>query len=70
MIFRFAQFFLCPLFTKSAIEREVNAVNSEHEHNLKSDDSRLLMLINSLGNAEHAYAKFGTGWVLQKCKII
>lgn len=58
---RFAQFFLCPLFTKSAIEREINAVNSEHENHLKSDGSRLWMLIDSLGNAEHAYAKFGAG---------
>lgn len=61
LIFRFAQFFLCPLFTKSAIEREINAVNSEHENHLKSDGSRLWMLIDSLGNAEHAYAKFGAG---------
>jgi insulysin len=28
---RFAQFFLEQLFTKSAIERENNAINSEHE---------------------------------------
>ena len=29
---RFAQFFIAPLFTESAIEREVNAVHSENEH--------------------------------------
>ena len=31
---RFSQFFLSPLFTESATEREVKAVNSEHEKNI------------------------------------
>ena len=31
---RFSQFFLAPLFTESATDREVNAVNSEHEKNV------------------------------------
>lgn len=31
---RFSQFFIAPLFTESATEREINAVNSEHEKNL------------------------------------
>lgn len=41
---RFAQFFLAPLFTESATEREVNAVDSENANNLKSDMWRLLQL--------------------------
>ena len=27
---RFGSFFHCPLFTQSCVEREMNAVNSEH----------------------------------------
>lgn len=41
---RFAQFFLCPLFTPSATDREVNAVNSENDKNLQQDPWRFNML--------------------------
>lgn len=58
---RFAQFFLCPLFTQSATEREINAVNSENDKNLKLDAWRIQMLKQSLGNPMHEYSNFGTG---------
>lgn len=32
---RFAQFFIAPMFTESATEREVNAVHSEHQKNIQ-----------------------------------
>ena len=38
---RFSQFFLAPLFTESATDREVNAVNSEHEKNIPNDTWRI-----------------------------
>ncbi|KAK7485900.1 hypothetical protein BaRGS_00022895, partial [Batillaria attramentaria] len=49
---RFAQFFLCPLFTPSATEREVNAVNSENDRNLQSDPWRIFQLEKSLCNKD------------------
>lgn len=58
---RFAQFFLCPLFTECSTDREVNAVNSEHEKNIQCDVWRLEQLMRSTSNPEHAYNKFGTG---------
>lgn len=58
---RFSQFFIAPLFTESATDREVNAVNSEHEKNLPSDSWRLRQLESSLSDPEHDYYKFGTG---------
>uniref|UniRef100_A0A646QDK3 Insulin-degrading enzyme n=1 Tax=Hemiscolopendra marginata TaxID=943146 RepID=A0A646QDK3_9MYRI len=58
---RFAQFFLSPLFTESATEREINAVNSEHEKNIQIDLWRLNQLERSTSNPKHAYNKFGTG---------
>lgn len=58
---RFAQFFLCPLFTESATEREVNAVNSEHEKNIPNDGWRLDQLERSTAKKNHAFNKFGTG---------
>uniref|UniRef100_A0A1B6DGR0 Peptidase M16 C-terminal domain-containing protein n=1 Tax=Clastoptera arizonana TaxID=38151 RepID=A0A1B6DGR0_9HEMI len=58
---RFAQFFLCPLFTESATEREVNAVNSEHEKNLSNDSWRIDQLEKSTAKSDHDFNRFGTG---------
>lgn len=58
---RFAQFFITPLFTESAVDREVNAVNSEHEKNLQNDYWRLSQVEKSTSNPDHDYSKFGTG---------
>uniref|UniRef100_A0A8C5F1R5 Insulin degrading enzyme n=1 Tax=Gopherus evgoodei TaxID=1825980 RepID=A0A8C5F1R5_9SAUR len=58
---RFAQFFLCPLFDESCKEREVNAVDSEHEKNLMNDAWRLFQLEKATGNPNHPFSKFGTG---------
>ena len=37
---RFCHFFRAPLFTKSAVEREINAVDSEHSMRLQEDGRR------------------------------
>lgn len=58
---RFAQFFLQPLFTESATDREVNAVDSEHVKNIQNDAWRLAQLEKSTSDPDHPYSKFGTG---------
>ncbi|XP_038593226.1 insulin-degrading enzyme isoform X4 [Micropterus salmoides] len=58
---RFAQFFLCPLFDESCKDREVNAVDSEHEKNVMNDAWRLFQLEKATGNPNHPFSKFGTG---------
>ncbi|XP_075072253.1 insulin-degrading enzyme isoform X1 [Mixophyes fleayi] len=58
---RFAQFFLAPLFDESCKDREVNAVDSEHEKNLMNDAWRLFQLEKATGNPKHPFHKFGTG---------
>lgn len=58
---RFAQFFLCPLFTSSATEREVNAVDSENDKNLQNDSWRLFQLEKATCDSKHDFSKFGTG---------
>ncbi|KAK0408400.1 hypothetical protein QR680_003933 [Steinernema hermaphroditum] len=58
---RFNQFFVAPLFTESATEREVNAVNSEHTNNVQHDAWRAIQLERSLSKPGHDYGKFGTG---------
>ncbi|CAG0881776.1 unnamed protein product [Darwinula stevensoni] len=57
---RFAQFFIHPLFTESATEREVNAVHSEHSKNIPSDSWRIDRVSKVTSDPQHAYCKFGT----------
>jgi insulysin len=40
----FAQFFVGPLFDRAAVDREINAVNSEHSKNLHRDTWRMQQL--------------------------
>jgi len=58
---RFAQFFISPLMSESATEREVKAVESEHVKNLQSDAWRTFQLIQSFAREDHPFHKFGTG---------
>jgi insulysin len=59
---RFATFFKEPLFTSSASEREVNAVDSEHRNNLQADSWRLSQLHKAIhANPAHPLSGFSTG---------
>ena len=61
LFFRFAQFFITPLFAESSTEREVNAVNSENDKNICIDARRLSQLEKATMDQTHDYAKFSTG---------
>ena len=61
IVARFGQFFLEPLFTETATERELNAVHSEHSKNVASDAWRINQLERHLGDPSHDFHKFGTG---------
>lgn len=59
---RFAQCFISPLFTQSALDREVQAVDSEHAKNVMQDQWRMYQLSKSkLAMDGHPYAGFGSG---------
>lgn len=58
---RFGSFFQSPLFTASATEREVSAINSEHLKNLQNDGFRVNQVLHSRGNPAHPFHHFGTG---------
>nr|CCA19734.1 insulindegradinglike enzyme putative [Albugo laibachii Nc14] len=58
---RFASFFTAPLFTPSAVMREMQAVHSEHCKNLQNDQRRLYQLQKHLSHPQHAFHKFGSG---------
>lgn len=57
----FAHFFIDPLLNKEAIEREINAVNSEHEKNMTSDLWRKLQIIKECARKNNPFSYFSTG---------
>jgi len=65
-VIRFSQFFIEPLFTESGTEREINAVNSEHEKNIPDDDWRMAEIHKKTSNPAHPFNNFGTGEDLNK----
>jgi insulysin len=58
---RLAQFFICPSFSTSAAEREVNAVDSEYNMALQHDGWHIQNLTQSISNPEGHYNKFHCG---------
>jgi len=56
---RFSSFFIAPLFTEAATNREVNAIESENSKNLQSDEWRLQQLFRSRANPSHPFHRFG-----------
>ena len=57
----FSQFFINPLFKESSVEREINAVDSEHSKNKNSDMWRFYQIVKTISNPNHPFSKFGTG---------
>ncbi len=58
---RFSQFFIAPLFTEKYTEREVNAVNSEHQKNILNDMWRMFRVTSLFLKEGHPEQKFSTG---------
>jgi insulysin len=58
---RFSDFFKAPLFDKTFAEREVNAVNSEHDKNIRSDGWRSNYVASQVAEKGHPIRSFGTG---------
>ena len=57
----FSRFFIDPLFNEDSVNREINAINSEHQKNINSDSWRLFQLIKNLAIKSNAYNTFPTG---------
>ncbi|KAG5188021.1 Metalloenzyme, LuxS/M16 peptidase-like protein [Tribonema minus] len=53
----FSQFFIDPLFTEGATDREVRAVDSEDAKNRTSDERRLLQVLKALADPAHPFSK-------------
>ena len=58
---RFAQFFIAPLMKQDAMQREREAVDSEYEMALPSDDNRICQIFGGLSKPGHPMGKFMWG---------
>jgi len=58
---RFSRFFIDPLFSPEYIEREINAVDSEHQKNLEQDGWRQTQLFRLFYRKGHPAVHFATG---------
>ena len=57
----FSRIFAEPLLDIHLMNKEIDAVNSEHEKNINQDNWRQQQLIRALANANHPFSKFSTG---------
>lgn len=57
----FSRFFIDPLFNEDSVNREINAVNSEHEKNITDDNWRQFQMIKNVAIKKHPYNTFPTG---------
>jgi insulysin len=57
----FSRFFIDPLFKEDAVNREINAINSEHQKNINNDNWREYQLVKNLSKKDCAYNSFATG---------
>lgn len=58
---RLAQFFVAPLFDPDAVDRELNAIDSEYRNGKTSDAWRNYQLLKASCNQSHPFANFGCG---------
>ena len=51
----FSRFFIDPLFNEDSVNREINAVNIEHENNITDDNWRQFQMIKNVAIKKHPY---------------
>lgn len=57
----FSRYFIDPLLSESSINREMNAVHSEHVKNINNDAWREMAIMSEICNNACPLSKFGTG---------
>jgi len=58
---RFGDFFRAPLFKQEFVQKEVNAINSEHAKNVQDNFYRIFELLNSQADPKSPVGRFATG---------
>lgn len=57
----FAHFFIDPLFSEEAVNKERNAVNSEYEIDVNTEDWKVVNLFSLLAKPTHPASRFSIG---------
>ena len=57
----FSNFFIDPMFTEEAVDKEVNAVNSEYEIDVAEDGWKVFHLLTLMSRVEHPLSRFSIG---------
>lgn len=57
----FAHFFIDPLFSDEAVGKERNAVNSEYEIDVNTEDWKVVNLFSLLADSNHPASRFSIG---------
>jgi insulysin len=58
----FAEFFIDPLLSDNAVEREINAVNSEYMKNLPIESEKVIDVLKDIADVKnHPFHNFGCG---------
>ena len=57
----FSRFFIDPLFNKTSIEKEINAIDNEYLKNINNDNWKLNQFINNIINKDSLINNFSTG---------
>lgn len=57
----FAHFFIDPLFNEDAVNKERNAVNSEYEIDVSTEDWKVVNLFALLADPKHPASRFSIG---------
>ena len=57
----FSRFFIDPLFDSDSVNRELNAIDSEHSKNIQNDQWRLQHFFGLISKKDSLINKFGTG---------
>lgn len=58
---RISQFFISPLFTESAIDREIHAIDSEFSRTRDNESSKLASVLRAICSPKIPYHRFSTG---------
>lgn len=61
MVSIFSRFFIDPLFDPDSVNREMNAVDSEHKKNINNDWWRIYRMFDLISKKDSPINKFGTG---------
>lgn len=60
-LWRFSRFFVCPLLSSEAVDKERHAIEAEYRLKLQDDTRRLYQVHKAVVNPEHPFSKFSVG---------